>query len=92
VLLLGQREIAFGASIIAVRVWPAKDYTRVTLESDQPIQARQFLIADPPRVAVDISGLELQPALRELVAQVRSTTPTSPASAWARTRPTWCGW
>lgn len=75
VLLLGLREIAHGAEIVAVRVWPAKDYTRVTLESDQPIQARQFLIADPPRVAIDISGLELQPALRELVAKVRADDP-----------------
>ena len=75
VLLLSQREIARGAAIVAVRVWPAKDYTRVTLESDQPIQARQFLIADPPRVAVDITGLELQPALRELVAKVKPDDP-----------------
>ena len=34
VLLLGAREIAFGATIVAVRVWPADDYTRVTIESD----------------------------------------------------------
>ncbi len=75
VLLLGRGEIARGAEILAVRVWPAKDYTRLTLESDQPIQARQILIPDPPRVAVDITGLELQPALRELVAKVRPDDP-----------------
>jgi len=34
VLLLGTRQLAFGASIVAVRVWPAADYTRVTIESD----------------------------------------------------------
>ena len=31
-LLLGARDIAFGASIVAVRVWPAPDYSRVTIE------------------------------------------------------------
>jgi N-acetylmuramoyl-L-alanine amidase len=75
VLLLGVRELARGAELVAVRVWPAKDYTRVTLESDQPIQARQILLPDPPRVAIDISGLDLQPALRELVAKVRADDP-----------------
>lgn len=66
VLLLGVRQIARGAEILAVRVWPAKDYTRLTIESDSEIKARQFLIADPPRVAIDIEGIDLLPALREL--------------------------
>lgn len=75
VLLLGVREIAHGAEIVAVRVWPAKDYTRVTIESDREIKARQQVIADPPRVAIDIEGISLQPALRELVAKVRADDP-----------------
>ncbi len=75
VLLLGRSEIAQGAELVAVRVWPAKDYTRVTLESDEPIRARQFMIPDPPRLAIDITGLDLQPALKELVAKVRADDP-----------------
>ncbi len=75
VLLLGVREIAQGAEIVAVRVWPSKDYTRVTIESDREIKAKQQVIADPPRVAIDIEGLSLQPALRELVAKVRADDP-----------------
>jgi N-acetylmuramoyl-L-alanine amidase len=75
VLLLGVRQIARGAEILAVRVWPAKDYTRLTIESDSEIKARQFLIADPPRVAIDIEGIDLLPALRELVAKVRPDDP-----------------
>ncbi len=75
VLLLGVREIAHGAEIVAVRVWPSKDYTRVTIESDREIKARQQVIADPPRVAIDIEGISLQPALRELVAKVRADDP-----------------
>ena len=74
-LLLGQQQIARGASILAVRVWPAPEYSRVTLESDTPLVAKQFFIASPPRLAVDIEGLELNPALRELVAKVRADDP-----------------
>lgn len=75
VLLLGVQEIARGADIVAVRMWPSKDYTRVTIESDREIKARQFLLADPPRVAIDIEGIQLLPALRELIAKVRPEDP-----------------
>ena len=70
VLLLGRAQIARGASIVAVRVWPAEDYSRVTLESDTALKAKQSFISQPPRLAVDIEGIELNPALRELVASL----------------------
>ncbi|CAN5251698.1 N-acetylmuramoyl-L-alanine amidase [soil metagenome] len=75
VLLLGTQHIARGASIVAVRVWPSKDYTRLTIESDTEIKAHQFFIPEPPRLAVDIEGIDLIPALRELVAKVKSDDP-----------------
>ncbi|MGD9774258.1 N-acetylmuramoyl-L-alanine amidase [Diaphorobacter sp.] len=75
VLLLGRQQIARGATIVAVRVWPAADYSRVTIESDRPLNAKQFFIPTPPRLAVDIEGLDLSPSLRELVAKVRADDP-----------------
>lgn len=75
VLLLGAQHIARGATIVAVRVWPAKDYTRLTIESDNAIKARQLFIPEPPRLAVDIEGIDLIPALRELVAKVKPDDP-----------------
>ena len=75
VLLLGTQHIARGASIVAVRVWPSKDYTRLTIESDGVLKTKQFFIAEPPRLAVDIEGIDLIPALRELVAKVKSDDP-----------------
>ncbi|KNZ34334.1 MAG: N-acetylmuramoyl-L-alanine amidase [Methylibium sp. NZG] len=75
VLLLGARDIAFGATIIAVRVWPAADYTRVTIESDAPLVERHFLVADPGRLVIDVEGLELSPELRELVGKVKPDDP-----------------
>ncbi len=76
VLLVAAPQIAFGASIVAVRVWPAEDYTRVTIESDQPLQASHFLTPDgPQRLVVDITGLQLDARLRELVGKVQPDDP-----------------
>ena len=75
VLLLGARDLAFGASIVAVRVWPAADYTRITIESDAPLAEKHFLAEMPSRLVIDIDGLELSPALREIVGKVRADDP-----------------
>ena len=75
VLLLGAAQLARGASIVAVRVWPAPDYSRVTIESDGALKTTQTFVANPPRLAVDIEGIDLNPALRELVAKVRADDP-----------------
>jgi len=74
-LLLGAGKIAYGASIVAVRVWPAAEYTRVTIESDEPLSQRHSLIDNPNRLVIDVDGLELSPALREIVGKVRSDDP-----------------
>jgi N-acetylmuramoyl-L-alanine amidase len=75
VLLLGAQEIARGAGIIAVRVWPAPEYSRVTIESDRQLSATTIIMANPPRLAVDIAGIDLNPELRELVAKVKADDP-----------------
>ncbi len=75
VLLLGTQQLARGAGIVAVRVWPAPEYSRVTIESDARLLARHVVMNLPPRVAVDLEGLELNDALRELVAKVRTDDP-----------------
>uniref|UniRef100_UPI00117C2806 AMIN domain-containing protein n=1 Tax=Pelomonas sp. KK5 TaxID=1855730 RepID=UPI00117C2806 len=66
---------ASGPSIIAVRVWPAEDYTRVTLESDRPLQARHLLVEGPERLVIDIDDLELNAGLRELLGKVKADDP-----------------
>jgi N-acetylmuramoyl-L-alanine amidase len=75
VLSLGLQELAWGASVLAVRIWPAHEYTRVTIESDVPLKSQPLLISDPPRIAIDIDGTDLNPALKELVSQVKSDDP-----------------
>jgi N-acetylmuramoyl-L-alanine amidase len=75
VLLLGAHQIARGATIVAVRLWPAEDYTRVTIESDGLLTSKQVIATDPPRLALDIEGIQLDPALKELVGKLRSDDP-----------------
>lgn len=74
-LSLGAAELARGASLLAVRIWPAPDYSRVTLESDSALKTTQTLVASPPRLAVDIEGLQMNAALRELVGKVQASDP-----------------
>ncbi|QRX81212.1 N-acetylmuramoyl-L-alanine amidase [Glaciimonas sp. PAMC28666] len=68
-------QSARAAQILAVRVWPADDYTRVTLENDVELKATHFLVQNPARMVVDIEGIELNPALKELVAKIQSNDP-----------------
>ena len=60
---------------MAVRVWPARDYTRVTIESDLPLEATHLLAQAPHRLVVDLNRQELSPELRELVGKIRPDDP-----------------
>jgi N-acetylmuramoyl-L-alanine amidase len=68
-------RLAWASSVLGVRVWPARDYTRVTIESDQPLQNAQHLLQEPDRLVVDLNGLDLDQALKDLVSKI---TPNDP--------------
>ncbi|KLU27637.1 N-acetylmuramoyl-L-alanine amidase [Caballeronia mineralivorans PML1(12)] len=72
--LLGPK-LAHASSVLGVRVWPARDYTRVTIESDQPLQNSQQLLQGPDRLVVDLNGLDLDQELKDLVSKI---TPNDP--------------
>ena len=74
-IFLGPSQIAWGAKLMAVRIWPAEDYTRVTLESDQVLKVNHQLLTNPHRLVVDVEGLELNNTIKELVAKVNSNDP-----------------
>ena len=75
VLGLVTPRLAMASSVLGVRVWPARDYTRVTIESDQPLQNAQQLLQGPDRLVVDLSGIDLDQALKDLVSKI---TPNDP--------------
>ena len=75
VLLLGEIEIAWGAKILGVRMWPSEDYTRITLESDTPLPITQQVLTNPDRLVVDVQNLELNSTLKDIVAKVKPNDP-----------------
>ena len=77
VLALTPLHIARGATLLGVRLWPARDYTRVALEHDEPLKFTHFMIREtlPVRLVVDIEGIDLTPAFRDLVGKVEANDP-----------------
>jgi len=75
ILALTGPRFAFANAIVAVRVWPARDYTRVTLETDNPVKFQQQLMESPNRFVIDLDEVDLSPALRDLVSKIQPNDP-----------------
>ncbi|MDA0188784.1 MAG: N-acetylmuramoyl-L-alanine amidase [Proteobacteria bacterium] len=61
--------------ILAVRVWPAPDYTRVTIEYDGPLKYTHFTVKNPERLVVDLEGIEFNSVLDNLASKIASDDP-----------------
>ena len=75
VLALAPWQMARGATLLGVRIWPAPAYTRVTLEVDTPLTFSHFILEQPARLVIDVDGLELTPRLKELIGKVDADDP-----------------
>ena len=62
-------------SVLSVRIWPAADYTRVTLEHDGPLKFTHFTVENPDRLVVDIEGVEFNSVLDSLARKVTTDDP-----------------
>ena len=80
-------RLAMAARLLAVRTWPAEEYTRVTLELDSELKAEHFTLETPHRMVVDIQGIDVTPALNELVRKVRTDDPYISTLRVAQNRP-----
>lgn len=74
-LMFAELDAFAGTNIISARVWPAADYTRVTLESTAPIQYKSFSVKDPERLVLDLEGVDLTAALQSLAGKVAAADP-----------------
>lgn len=61
--------------ILAVRTWPADEYTRVTLELNAPIKSEHFTLDSPNRLVVDLQGLSMSEALNSLISKIKPNDP-----------------
>jgi N-acetylmuramoyl-L-alanine amidase len=84
-LLLG--AAAAQADVTAARIWPARDYTRVTFESRNELKYTMFAIREPERLVVDLDGVDPGPVLNDLQAKVAAGDPYISALRVARNRP-----
>ena len=69
---------AFAADLVKfvdVRLWPADEYTRVTLEHAGAIKYKHFLIENPWRMVIDLLDLRLDSTLKELTSRLHPDDP-----------------
>jgi len=63
---IGRAAVRRQPGVLAVRVWPAADYTRVTIELGAPLKFTHFTVKDPERLVVDLEGIEFNGVLDSL--------------------------
>ena len=73
---------AQAASVLAMRVWPAPDYTRIAFELDTPLKATQRLLVNPPRLVIDMEGVTAPP--ERLASMLPRVNPEDPYLSGAR--------
>ncbi|OQS39919.1 N-acetylmuramoyl-L-alanine amidase [Chromobacterium haemolyticum] len=66
---------ASGSQVVALRIWPASTYTRITLEASEAIQYKQFTIPNPNRLVIDLQGVQLNSVLKDIGGQISAADP-----------------
>ena len=67
---------AFAAARVeSARVWPAEEYTRLTLESTAPITYNVFTVGTPERLVLDLEDVEFNATLEQLPAKISPSDP-----------------
>ena len=88
-LLLSFGNAVFANTVVSsARVWPAPEYTRLTLESASPIQYSLSMVKDPDRVVVDLEHVTLSPELVSLPGKIEAADPYIRAVRIGRFKPT----
>ncbi|NNM69537.1 MAG: AMIN domain-containing protein [Gallionella sp.] len=75
VMLFWLGSAVAGVSISSTRIWPAQDYTRLTLESKQAIRHNMFTISNPDRLVVDLEDVDINETLNQLAGKIATDDP-----------------
>ncbi|MBT3826716.1 MAG: AMIN domain-containing protein [Nitrosomonadales bacterium] len=76
ILLLFISFNSFSANEVkATRLWPAPDYTRITIESTSKINNDQMMLQNPERIVIDLKGISMNKALKNLATKVKPNDP-----------------
>jgi N-acetylmuramoyl-L-alanine amidase len=74
-IFLSQSALAANVTVKSVHVGLTPDYTRITLESNQPLQYELSMLDNPHRVILDLSNIKLSPVLASLPQKVDAIDP-----------------
>jgi N-acetylmuramoyl-L-alanine amidase len=74
-LLLWLNTASAAIAISSARIWPAEEYTRLTLESRQPVRYNLFTVKNPERLVIDLEEVELHGALDQLASKIGNDDP-----------------
>ncbi len=58
-----------------IRVWPAPDYTRITLESDAPLRYSSTMLKDPNRLVLDLEEVDFLSTTDQVANKVSADDP-----------------
>jgi N-acetylmuramoyl-L-alanine amidase len=61
--------------ISAVRIWPAQEYTRITIEADKPIRHELLLVKNPDRLVLDLQDVDFASVQQEIAGKVLLNDP-----------------
>jgi len=86
--LFSSFEAIAAPALVATRVWPAQEYTRVTFEAKEPIKHYFQTLKNPQRLVIDLEGLDVNAELTELAKRVREDDPYIKGVRVARYKPT----
>ncbi|MBS1209769.1 MAG: N-acetylmuramoyl-L-alanine amidase [Proteobacteria bacterium] len=75
------------ARILAVRVWPSRDYTRITLEGVESLKYSSQIVKNPERLVVDLEGVEFNSVLQSLPDKISEADPYIKLIRAGRNRP-----
>jgi N-acetylmuramoyl-L-alanine amidase len=75
------------AQVVASRIWPSPDYTRLTLESKSEVKFTLFSLKNPERLVLDLETGDLSAPLTELAAKVAADDPYIQGLRVAHNRP-----
>ena len=64
--------VSADTTVSSTRIWPASEYTRLTLESDTPINYSLILLKNPDRVVLDLEDVTLTPEIKKLPGKISS--------------------
>lgn len=76
ILLLISSFNSFSANEVKeTRLWPAPDYTRITIESSSKINNDQMMLKNPERIVIDLKGISVNKALKDLSSKLKQNDP-----------------